>query len=67
MNERPATLIAAAILPALTANYDNTISAFDLRHCNASDLAGTAYVSNGDNTLSMIPLGTYTEPIAATP
>jgi DNA-binding beta-propeller fold protein YncE len=23
-----------------TANYDNTISAFDLRHCDASDLAG---------------------------
>jgi DNA-binding beta-propeller fold protein YncE len=25
-----------------TANFDNTISAFDLRHCNASDLAGCA-------------------------
>jgi hypothetical protein len=23
-----------------TANFDNTISAFDLRRCNASDLAG---------------------------
>ena len=25
-----------------TANFDNTVSAFDLRHCNASDLAGCA-------------------------
>jgi DNA-binding beta-propeller fold protein YncE len=25
-----------------TANFDNTISAFDLRHCNASDLGGCA-------------------------
>ncbi|HUO38226.1 MAG TPA: YncE family protein, partial [Mycobacterium sp.] len=25
-----------------TANFDNTISAFDLRHCDASDLAGCA-------------------------
>ena len=25
-----------------TANYDNTISAFDLRHCHAGDLAGCA-------------------------
>jgi DNA-binding beta-propeller fold protein YncE len=36
----------AAVDPAndtlYTANYDNTISAFDLRHCNASDLAGCA-------------------------
>ena len=36
----------AAVDPAndtlYTANYDNTVSAFDLRHCNASDLAGCA-------------------------
>lgn len=25
-----------------TANFDNTVSAFDLRHCNAADLAGCA-------------------------
>jgi DNA-binding beta-propeller fold protein YncE len=30
-----------------TANYDNTISAFDLRHCDASDLAGCATVTPG--------------------
>jgi len=37
---------AAEVDPAndtlYTANYDNTISAFGLRHCNASDLAGCA-------------------------
>jgi DNA-binding beta-propeller fold protein YncE len=37
---------AAEVDPAnntlYTANYDNTISAFDLRHCNASDLADCA-------------------------
>jgi DNA-binding beta-propeller fold protein YncE len=36
----------AAVDPAddtlYTANFDNTVSAFDLRHCNASDLAGCA-------------------------
>ena len=36
----------AAVDPAndtlYTANYDNTVSAFDLRHCNASNLAGCA-------------------------
>ena len=30
-----------------TANYDNTISAFDLRHCDASDLAGCATQTPG--------------------
>jgi DNA-binding beta-propeller fold protein YncE len=30
-----------------TANYDNTISAFDLRHCNASDLSGCATQTAG--------------------
>jgi DNA-binding beta-propeller fold protein YncE len=33
-----------------TANYDNTISAFDLRHCNASDLAGCATQAPGTVT-----------------
>ncbi|MGI8559475.1 MAG: YncE family protein [Solirubrobacteraceae bacterium] len=33
-----------------TANYDNTISAFDLRHCNASDLAGCATQTPGTVT-----------------
>jgi DNA-binding beta-propeller fold protein YncE len=37
---------AAEVDPAndtlYTANYDNTVSAFDLRHCDASDLAGCA-------------------------
>jgi DNA-binding beta-propeller fold protein YncE len=30
-----------------TANYDYTLSAFDLRHCNASDLAGCATQTPG--------------------
>jgi DNA-binding beta-propeller fold protein YncE len=30
-----------------TANFDNTISAFDLRHCSAADLAGCATVKPG--------------------
>jgi DNA-binding beta-propeller fold protein YncE len=33
-----------------TANYDNTISAFDLRHCEASDLAGCATDTPGTVT-----------------
>ena len=33
-----------------TANYDNTISAFDLRHCDASDLAGCATLTPGTVT-----------------
>ncbi len=33
-----------------TANYDNTVSAFDLRHCNASDLAGCAAQTPGTVT-----------------
>ena len=37
---------AAQVDPAndtlYTANYDNTVSAFDLHHCNAGDLAGCA-------------------------
>jgi DNA-binding beta-propeller fold protein YncE len=33
-----------------TANYDNTISAFDLRHCDASDLAGCAALTPGTVT-----------------
>jgi DNA-binding beta-propeller fold protein YncE len=33
-----------------TANYDNTVSAFDLRHCNASDLAGCARQKPGTVT-----------------
>ena len=33
-----------------TANYDNTISAFDLRHCDASDLAGCATDTPGTVT-----------------
>ena len=42
---------AAEVDPAnntlYTANYDNTISAFDLSHCNASDLAGCASQTPG--------------------
>jgi DNA-binding beta-propeller fold protein YncE len=33
-----------------TANFDNTISAFDLRHCDASDLAGCATDTPGTVT-----------------
>jgi DNA-binding beta-propeller fold protein YncE len=33
-----------------TANYDNTVSAFDLRHCEASDLAGCATDTPGTVT-----------------
>ncbi|MDQ2797003.1 MAG: hypothetical protein M3Y06_07555 [Actinomycetota bacterium] len=33
-----------------TANYDNTVSAFDLRHCNASDRAGCATQTPGTVT-----------------
>jgi DNA-binding beta-propeller fold protein YncE len=35
-----------------TANYDNTVSAFDLRHCDASDLAGCATQQAGVVTAS---------------
>jgi DNA-binding beta-propeller fold protein YncE len=45
---------AAEIDPAndtlYTANYDNTISAFDLRHCNAGDLPGCATQKPGTVT-----------------
>ena len=45
---------AAEVDPAnntlYTANFDNTISAFDLRHCNASDLAGCASQKPGTVT-----------------
>jgi DNA-binding beta-propeller fold protein YncE len=45
---------AAEVDPAndtlYTANYDNTISAFDLRHCNAGDLAGCAAQKPGTVT-----------------
>jgi YVTN family beta-propeller protein len=45
---------AGAVDPAndtlYTANYDNTISAFDLRRCNASDLAGCAQDAPGTVT-----------------
>ena len=37
-----------------TANFDNTVSAFDLRHCNASDLAGCATQKPG--TVTPFPL-----------
>ena len=44
----------AAVDPAndtlYTANFDNTVSAFDLRHCNASDLAGCATQKPGTVT-----------------
>lgn len=36
-----------------TANFDNTVSAFDLRHCDASDLAGCATDTPG--TVSPFP------------
>jgi DNA-binding beta-propeller fold protein YncE len=36
-----------------TANYDNTVSAFDLRHCDAADLSGCASVVPG--TVSVPP------------
>jgi DNA-binding beta-propeller fold protein YncE len=45
---------AGAVDPAndtlYTANFDNTISAFDLRHCNAADLAGCATETPGTVT-----------------
>jgi DNA-binding beta-propeller fold protein YncE len=48
----------AAVDPAndtlYTANFDNTVSAFDLRHCNASDLAGCATQKPG--TVTPFPL-----------
>ena len=45
-----------------TANYDNTISAFDLRHCDASDLAGCATVTPG--TVTPVPaLGLRARPV----
>jgi DNA-binding beta-propeller fold protein YncE len=34
-----------------TANYDNTVSAFDLHHCNASDLAGCGTDTPGTVTV----------------
>ena len=40
-----------------TANYDNTISAFDLRHCDASDLAGCATQKPG--TVKPFPASPY--------
>ena len=36
-----------------TANYDNTVSAFDLSHCNAGDLAGCSTAPVG--TVSLFP------------
>ncbi len=51
---RPGRPNAAELDPAndtlYTANYDNTISAFDLRHCDASDLAGCATQKPGTVT-----------------
>jgi DNA-binding beta-propeller fold protein YncE len=35
-----------------SANFDNTLSAFDLRHCNASDLAGCAAQKPGTVTVA---------------
>jgi DNA-binding beta-propeller fold protein YncE len=50
----PAGPNAAAVDPKndtlYTANYDNTISAFDLRHCRAGDLAGCAAQKPGTVT-----------------
>ena len=50
----PAGPNAAQVDPAnntlYTANYDNTVSAFDLRHCDASDLAGCATQTPGTVT-----------------
>jgi len=50
----PVGPIAAEVDPAndtlYTANWDNTVSAFDLRHCNASDLAGCATQKPGTVT-----------------
>ena len=40
-----------------TANYDNTVSAFDLRHCDASDLAGCATQTPG--TVTPFPLASF--------
>jgi len=40
-----------------TANYDNTVSAFDLRHCDASDLAGCATDTPG--TVTPFPLTNF--------
>jgi DNA-binding beta-propeller fold protein YncE len=42
--------VDAATDTLYTANYDNTISAFDLRHCDASDLAGCATDTPGTVT-----------------
>jgi DNA-binding beta-propeller fold protein YncE len=53
----PAGPNAGAVDPAndtlYTANFDNTISTFDLRHCNASDLAGCATDTPG--TVTPVP------------
>jgi len=48
-----------------TANYDNTISAFDLRHCDASDLAGCATQTPGTVTpFPDPPFGDHTLSVA---
>jgi DNA-binding beta-propeller fold protein YncE len=42
-----AGVVAPANDTLYTANFDNTISAFDLRHCDAADLGGCAAVKPG--------------------
>jgi DNA-binding beta-propeller fold protein YncE len=57
LNGDPIGPSAAEVDPAnatlYTANFDNTVSAFDLRHCNASDLVGCATETPG--TLTPFP------------
>ncbi|MBV8945670.1 MAG: beta-propeller fold lactonase family protein [Solirubrobacterales bacterium] len=48
-----------------TANFDNTISAFDLRRCNASDLAGCATDTPGN--VAPVPPGDHSMWVAVDP
>ena len=47
-----------------TANYDNTVSAFDLRHCDASDLAGCATDTPG--TVTPFPQANFEHDLSVT-
>jgi DNA-binding beta-propeller fold protein YncE len=47
-----AGVVDAANDTLYTANFDNTLSAFDLRHCDAADLAGCAAAKPGTVTVA---------------